>query len=199
LPLSPLGHGEFIWKGTLGPTVSTRLILPSFHDDPKINANWYSYGTEVLAVADGTVTAVKDGIPENVPLSPNRAVPVTLETIGGNYVMLALGNGRFAFYAHLQPGSFRVKPGDHVRRGQLLGLLGNSGNSDFAHLHFHITDGGSLASEGLPYVFESFEVMGIPEIEKIISDGWGPPPGANPEKHFREIPAENAAVRFSQK
>jgi hypothetical protein len=53
----------------------------AWHDDPKINANWYCYGTEVLAVADGVITAVKDGIPENVSLSAARAVPITLETI----------------------------------------------------------------------------------------------------------------------
>ena len=76
-----------------------------------------------------------------------------------NYVILALGNGGLAFYAHLQPGRLRVKPGDRVRRGQVLGLLGNSGNSDAPHLHFHISDANSLESEGLPYVFDSFETL----------------------------------------
>ena len=67
-----------------------------------------------------------DGIPENVPLSPARAVPVTLETIGGNYVILALGNGRFACYAHLQPGSLCVKPGDRLVEVQVrrVGVAG---------------------------------------------------------------------------
>jgi murein DD-endopeptidase MepM/ murein hydrolase activator NlpD len=167
-----------------------------WHDDPKINANWYGYGTEVLAVADGTVASVKDGIPENTPASPVRAVPITADTIGGNYVYLALGNGRFAFYAHLQPGSLRVKPGDDVRRGQTLGLLGNSGNSDAPHLHLHISDKGSLASEGLPYVLPSFEILGTVDIEKLFGDGWTPAPGINPEKRSREMPAENEAVRF---
>jgi hypothetical protein len=169
------------------------------HDDPKINANWYGYGTEVLAVADGIVSAVKDGIPENVPLAAERAVPVTLETIGGNYVMLAIGNRRVAFYAHLQPGSLRVKPGDRVRRGQKLGRLGNSGNSDAPHLHFHISDDSSLASDGLPYVFDSFEMLGTVQIERILADGWRSAPGTSPEKHSREIPAESAVVRFLQK
>ena len=82
---------------------------------------------------------------------------------------------------------------------QSLGLLGNSGNSDAPQLHFHISDGGSLASEGLPYIFESFEVLGTAEIEKILSDGWMPLPGTNSEKRSREMPAENAVVRFSQK
>ncbi|HET9131782.1 MAG TPA: M23 family metallopeptidase, partial [Terriglobia bacterium] len=165
------------------------------HDDPKINANWYGYGSEVLAVANGTVTAVKDGIPENVPLSSERVVPISLETLGGNYVMLALGNHRVAFYAHLQPGSLRVKVGEHVRRGQPLGLLGNSGNSDAPHLHFHISDDSSLASEGLPYVFDSFETLGTVQIDKLFAEGVTMQ-GTHPEKHTREIPAENAIVRF---
>ena len=65
-------------------------------------------------------------------------VPITLETVGGNNVIMEIGDGLYAFYAHLQPGSLRVKVGDKVRRGQVLGLLGNSGNSSEPHLHFHI-------------------------------------------------------------
>ena len=104
--------------------------------DRKDNKNYHAYGSEVLAVADAVVTSTKDGIPENVPGPKSRAVPISLETIGGNYVVLDLGGGRFAFYAHLQPGSLQVKPGDRVRRGQLLGRVGNSGNSTEPHLHF---------------------------------------------------------------
>src|SRR5262249_35849229 len=150
-------------------------------------------------VEDDVDTAVKDGITENVPLAAARAVPITLETIGGNYVMQAVGNRRVAFYAHLQPGSIRVKPGERVRRGQSLGLLGNSGNSDAPHLHFHISDDSSLASEGLPYVFDSFETLGTAKIEAMLADGWMPRPETRPEKRFREIPAEYSAVRFFQR
>lgn len=149
-----------------------------------------------VAVADGVVASIKDGIAENVPLSPTRAVPITLDTIGGNNVILALGSGRFAFYAHLQPGSLRVKPGDRVRRGQVLGLLGNSGDSDAPHLHFHISDDNSLESEGLPYVFDSFDLLGTADIDRALKDGWTPPAGTKPQRRVREIPAENPAVRF---
>jgi murein DD-endopeptidase MepM/ murein hydrolase activator NlpD len=133
----------------------------TFTGDEKDNKTHYAYGSEAIAVADSTVVAVKDGIPENIPGLNSRAVPITLETIGGNHVVLDLSGGRFAFYAHLQPGSLKVKVGDKVRRGQVLGLVGNSGNSTEPHLHFHITDSPSpLGSEGLPYVIDSFEVTG---------------------------------------
>jgi hypothetical protein len=170
-----------------------------WHDDPTIKANWYGYGVDVLAVADGVVASTKDGIAENVPLSPTRAVPITLDTIAGNYVILALGNSSFAFYAHLQPGSLRIKAGDHVHRGQVLGLLGNSGNSDAPHLHFHIGNQNSLESEGLPYVFDAFEILGTADPDKAFRDGWRPPAGTKPQKRVQEIPAENAIVRFASR
>jgi hypothetical protein len=113
------------------------------------NSEFAAYGAEVLAVAGGRVLGLKDGIVENKPNS--LAVPITYETIAGNYVSLDLGKGRYAHYAHLQPGSLRVKVGDRVQPGQVLALLGNSENSDAPHLHFQITDGPSfLASEGMP-------------------------------------------------
>ena len=67
----------------------------------------------------------------------------------------------YAFYAHLQPGSLKVKLGDKVRRGQVVGLVGNSGNSTEPHLHFHVSDANSpLGCEGLPYALDAFEVQG---------------------------------------
>ena len=166
----------------------------TFQGDEKDNKNYYAYGNDALAVADGVVTEVKDGIPENVPGINSRAVPITLETVGGNHVILDIGGGHFAFYAHLQPGSLRVKLGDKVRRGQVIGLVGNSGNSTEPHLHFHIENGSSpLGAEGLPYLLASFEVVG---------HGWAWKPGdaAGPaEVHKNEIPMENEVVNFAEK
>jgi murein DD-endopeptidase MepM/ murein hydrolase activator NlpD len=169
----------------------------AFHGDSKKNESWAGYGSEVLAVADGTVASVKDGIPQNTPLSPEMAVPITLDTIGGNFVILDLGDGRYAFSAHLQPGSLRVKPGDRVRRGQVLGLLGNSGNSDVPHLHFHLADANnSLGAEGLPYVFAEFWVQGAVESAEDVVVGKAWKPAGTEERRTGEIPLENAVVRF---
>ena len=117
--------------------------------DPLKNSSYYDYGSEILAVADGIVVETKDGIPENVPGATSRAVPIDLVTVGGNHVALDIGGGLYALYAHVRPGSLRVKVGDHVKRGQVLALLGNSGNSTEPHVHFQIADGPTfLASEG---------------------------------------------------
>ena len=97
----------------------------------------------------------------------------------------------FAFYAHMQPGSLRVKVGDKVTRGQVLGLLGNTGNSSEPHLHFQICSANSeLGSEGLPYAFSSFEVQGKAGEDKLFMFPGGP------VKHEMEIPTEDEIVRF---
>lgn len=167
------------------------------HDDRSRNENWFGYGEEVLAVADGTVVATKDGIPENVPMSDTRAVPITLDTIVGNVVVVDIGNGRYATFAHLIPKSLRVSVGAKVRRGQVLGRLGNSGNSDAPHLHFHITDGPSaMGSEGVPYIFESVQDRGtVPSLDTLVADEPWIPQGGTVVR-TREIPMENAVIRF---
>jgi hypothetical protein len=164
----------------------------TYQGDSTDNKSYRAYGMEIHAVADGVVTQTKDGIPQNIP---NQApvVPITLETIGGNHVIMEIGNGLYAFYAHMQPGSIRVKVGDNVRRGQVLGLLGNSGNSTEPHLHFHICNANSeLGCEGLPYAFAEYELEGKGESWKS-SDSHGAP-----AKREKEIPTEDEIVRFSQ-
>ena len=113
--------------------------------------------------------------------------------------LLDLGNGDSALYVHLQPGSLRVKVGDKVKRGQVLGLLGNSGNSDAPHLHFHVADAISpFAAEGVPNVLDSFELQGtVKAMETLLGgQGWEPPPNATKDKRHMELPVENAVVRF---
>jgi Peptidase family M23 len=129
----------------------------SFTGNQSDNRSYHCYGAEVLAVADGKVVGVKDGIMENVPNAAKMAVPITLETIGGNYVMEDIGGGRYAFYAHLIPGTIAVKVGDSVKAGERLAKLGNSGNSTEPHLHFHVCDSPSpLLCNGLPFEIDHF-------------------------------------------
>lgn len=117
------------------------------------------FGDDALAVSDAKVVAVIDGLPEQSPGTYPANLP--LGEADGNSVILDLGDGRFALYAHLQPRSIRVRPGDRVTRGQVLGLVGNSGNSVAPHLHFHVMDGPSpLDANGLPYEIDAFVVRG---------------------------------------
>ena len=110
------------------------------------------YGAPIYSVADGTVVNVYDEADEQVP-GP-KPTGITMANIGGNMMVVDIGDGAFAFYAHLQRGSLKAKLGDKVKAGQVLGLLGNTGNSTAPHLHFHLMDGTSpLNANGLPYVF----------------------------------------------
>lgn len=122
-------------------------------------AGYGYFGAPIRSVSGGRVVRVRDGEPEQVP----GALPVgqTVNTADGNYVVIRIDGGHYAFYAHMQPGSLRVKVGDRVRAGQVLGLLGNTGNTDGPHLHFHIMDGPSpLQSNGVPFVFTRFRNRG---------------------------------------
>ena len=186
--LIPVGGGVHIAQRFAIDWLQLRDEGGSFKGDRLDNKNYRCYGSDVLAVADATVVTVKDGIPQNVPGINSRAVPITLETVGGNHVILDLGRGHFAFYAHLQPGQIRVKAGDRVKHGQVMALLGNSGNSTEPHLHFHICNLNSpLAAEGLPYTV-NFEVIGK-------GMGWKPSDAAA-EPRSQEMPLQNTVLRF---
>lgn len=136
--------------------------------DPARNESYPTYGQPVYAVANATVVSAVDHYEDQVP---GQTEGVTLENADGNYVVLDLGAGHYAFYAHLKPGSVLVQTGDTVTRGLQLAEAGNTGSSDGPHLHFHVMDGPSvLASDGLPYVFAEFDVTGrMPPLDEAAS------------------------------
>lgn len=158
------------------------------------------YGEPVLAVADGVVVNTYDEAEAQTPGAPRQGL--TLPGFGGNIVVLDIGGGNFAFYAHMQKGSLKVKLGDRVTSGQELGLLGNTGNSDAPHLHFHVMDGKSpLAANGLPYVFRSF--TGIGALADPDDDGFetGAPMKIDPTltgPHQNQLPLNNQVVDFGR-
>ncbi len=117
------------------------------------------FGQPVIAVADAEVVLAIDGAPEGTP--GKYPTNIALDKADGNSVILDLGAHRYAMYAHMQPGSLKVHTGDRVRLGQVIGLVGDTGNSIVPHLHFQVMDGpSSLAANGLPYEITSFEVTG---------------------------------------
>jgi peptidase M23-like protein len=117
------------------------------------------FGKPVVAVADAVVAAVVDGLPEQTPGKYPTNIP--LEQADGNSVILDLGEQHYAMYAHMQPGTIQVRVGQKVGAGQLLGLVGNSGNSVAPHLHFQVINRpSSLAANGLPYAIKDFQITG---------------------------------------
>jgi hypothetical protein len=199
-PANEVGHRRALIPVAGTPSIAQRFAIDyvrvgpddkTFTGDQLKNESYHAQGNDALAVANGTVVAVKDSIPENVPGITSRAVPITLETVGGNHVIIDIGGGKYAFYAHLQPGSLKVKVGDRVKRGQVIGLVGNSGNSTEPHLHFHISDGNSpLGSEGVPYRQESFEIVGRCRTFNLGCQR------SDPVTRKAEVPLANLLIRF---
>jgi Peptidase family M23 len=117
------------------------------------------FGKPVYAVADGVVAVAISGLPEQTP--GKYPTNISIEEADGNAIIEDLGGHHFACYAHMQSASIRLHPGDRVKRGQVIGLVGNSGNSVAPHLHFHVMSSElSLASNGLPYQIDAFKVTG---------------------------------------
>lgn len=174
----------------------------AFKGDGKECAQFAGYGKPLIAVADGTVVGVIDKFEDQVP---NDAKGDNLAFYpGGNSAVIDIGNGNYAFYAHMKPGTVKVKEGQKVKRGDLIGILGSSGNSSAPHLHFHVMDGPSiLGSQGVPYVFDSFSVNGISDEDKVEKaiEGGGVAPIVKSKfdgKHSEELPREGMLIVFPE-
>ena len=172
--------------------------------DPSDVRSYFSYGQKVLAVADSTVISLVDEFQDQVP--GKLPSGMTLAEVDGNHIVLDLGNDQFAFYAHLQPGSITahgVKVGDRVCRGQVLGFVGNSGNTSSPHLHFHVMSSPStLGSNGLPYLIDDFELLGktpsTAAFDQAEKDGTplDIQEVGNPGTHSDELPLDLSVVGF---
>lgn len=166
-------------------------------DGPTDMLSSYPYfGATIYSAAAGRVVAVLDGIPE----TPAGSFPPSIGAAeaGGNHVVVDIGHGRYAFYAHLQPGSIMVRKGQRVKAGQPLGQLGNSGNSDAPHLHFHVMDAPlPLASNGVPYRFTNFTVRGtLTNLEPLTKGAVAAidPKPLGPRQ--RQLPLDNQIIDF---
>jgi Peptidase family M23 len=152
----------------------TRVVKGAlFTGDGSKNSDWPTYGSPLYAVADGTVVRVVDNRPDIPPRSKNPSL-VQPGDYGGNEVLLKIGRGRYACYAHMQPGSVRVRRGQHIRVGQRIGLVGNSGNTTGPHLHFGVQGRPDCLSESEPFEIDRFTLEGtanptspVPHVEIV--------------------------------
>ena len=126
-----------------------------YSGDGMQNTDWVGFGEPIHAVADGTVVVTRDGLPDIPPMTKNPGLR-TPEDYAGNNVIVAIGHGRYAVFDHLVRGSVRVRRGQRVRAGQVVGKLGNSGNTDGPHLHFGIEARPDSLAQGLPFEIDDF-------------------------------------------
>ncbi|OBJ90830.1 M23 family metallopeptidase [Mycobacterium asiaticum] len=180
-----------------------------YEGDRTRNESFVSYGTPVYAVADGTVVSTLDNVEANVPgilpaSEPALAAKLTVENVDGNHIIIDIGDGVYAMYAHFIQGSLLVKPGDKVKKGQQIARLGNTGNSNAPHLHFQLMTGPSLLeADGLPYVMEGFSYQGQVNAERVWNADnylsgsfFGPEVLATPELKGNQLPLLLALVTF---
>jgi murein DD-endopeptidase MepM/ murein hydrolase activator NlpD len=125
-------------------------------NDFKNNEDHYCFGRLIVAPGAGLVFDTKDGVFDNVPLTPNE------NEIPGNYIVIDHMNGEYSMLAHFKQGSILVNNGDKVKAGDPLGLCGNSGNSYVPHLHYHLQNTPRwLDGEGLPAQFQNYTANGL--------------------------------------
>ncbi len=172
-----------------------------FVGDPKDVNSYFAYGQEILAVADGRVVIAVDKYDDQIPGQLPQGLPI--EQADGNYVVLDLGNDTFAFYAHMIKGSVAVETGDYVTKGQLLGLVGNTGNTSAPHLHLHVMSGpATFGSNGIPYVITEYDLIGRAPSTEAFDEAElnGTPleiiPVTSPGIHKNDLPLDQRLVNF---
>lgn len=161
--------------------------------DPDDPASYFANDEDVLAVADGVIVGVRDGVDD--PPRRSARPPVALADEAGNYIALQVGRGRVVFYEHLRRG-VRVRVGQRVKRGCVIGKVGFTGAASEPHLHIHLAGGRSpLSAEGRPFAFVRIEVLGrYPSISAALSGEPWRPLGVGRFK--RTYPDANSVIAF---
>ena len=170
---------------------------------PRTDVSSYKiYGADILAVAKAKVVFAVDGLPNQTP--GKFPVNLPIEQADGNHVILDLGGGNYAVYAHMMPGSVKVHAGETVTPGQLLGRVGNSGNTIAPHLHFQLMDRpSSLAANGLPYEINAFQITGISHgtkaFDKAEADGTplAVKPASPADRTIKALPLDQLIISFA--
>ncbi|MGK2954056.1 MAG: M23 family metallopeptidase [Solirubrobacterales bacterium] len=162
--------------------------------------DFYSYGEPIYSVAKGKVVAIHKGVPDApwppAPSGPPNPAVKTSADYTGNSAIVKIGPNQFALYAHMKPGSIRVKEGQRLRTGQMIGKLGNSGNSFSPHLHFAVQSRPRPFARSVPYVFDRFKIQGTGTLDP---SGNGEVEIKGPAHRARNVyPLAGAVVTFKR-
>ena len=164
----------------------------SWVGDPSKLTSYLSYGRPAIASADGVVVSAVNKYPENTP--PKAPTPPPIAETTGNNVIVRVAPGIFLLYGHLAPGTVRVHNGQRVSRGDVLGLIGTSGNSSTPHLHFQLlTTPTFFPADSTPFVFDRFDLVG--QITRRI---WDDDLGLQPTGTLPYAPAPHPGPRRDQ-
>jgi hypothetical protein len=162
--------------------------LSTVKGDPSKNESNLAFGQPVIAVANGTVVSVVSDKPESPPGALPSGIP--FDQLTGNTIILDLGHGIFATYAHMKMGSATVRVGERVKKGQEIGQVGNSGNTSGAHLHFQLQRGPlPLTADQVAWEIDNFTLTGFATSNGVMTD-----PTAGPRTD--ELPLEDTISNF---
>jgi murein DD-endopeptidase MepM/ murein hydrolase activator NlpD len=132
-----------------------------YRTDGATPEDWYGFGAPVHATGDGVVRAMRDGARDNRKGGPppfeQDAIMKDLTLFLGNYVVIDHGNGEYSLFAHMKQGSVRVREGQRVKQGEVIGAMGMSGDAFLVHLHYQLQSGPKW-EEGLPAYFTNVQV-----------------------------------------
>ncbi|MGM7681200.1 M23 family metallopeptidase [Cytobacillus sp. Hm23] len=157
--------------------------------------NFYCWGKDVHAPCDGIIVKAEDGYKERarahllsdlyVALKAAYAFDPSkdnIQSVAGNYIIMKCDDNVFAGLVHLQTGSIKVSVGQSVKKGDVIGKVGHSGNSFGPHLHFQLMDSSDIVTaNGLPCAFEQYELFQNGKWRKV----------------FNGIPTDKDRIRFS--
>ncbi|MEO8473754.1 MAG: M23 family metallopeptidase [Chryseolinea sp.] len=200
-PEWPRGHRRVIYKTGGIDRIPGRFAIDFMKlddeghyakGDENVIANWYGYGADVLAVADGVVASTRDDFKESKTISDHPEYPAEKAT--GNYISIKIDDRHYAFYEHLKPKSILVKKGQAIKKGQVIAKLGFTGQTTGPHLHLHIADSDSpLGAEGLPFAFKEFKLEGTyPDFTVFGTQRWTDSNKVVTNEH----PQSNSVIRF---
>jgi murein DD-endopeptidase MepM/ murein hydrolase activator NlpD len=205
-PLWPRGHRRVFYTVDGKARIPGRFAIDFMKLDKNgktaegnenLVSNWYGYNADVLAVSDGEIASVRTDFKDSEKLDSHPKYKSSEAT--GNYISLKIGNGKYVFYEHLKAESIRVKPGQKVKKGDVIASLGLTGQAFGPHLHFHVANKNSpLGAEGVPFAFEEFKLLGVyNDFEKFRNRKlWD---DLNQETDFNiknERPAPNTVIKF---